>query len=122
MKRLCAYVGIGDGDSKGKHDRKHQSDDGLVDCCHHTIRCACCFLSPSPALVVQLLLLHCNTSYHVAAMYDYFLQHDCKSKVALLLMSPCSFCPCKHYALWLLKIAFVQSKRIKYATMGWPLR
>lgn len=28
--RLGAAVGMGDGDSEGKHDRKHQSDIGLL--------------------------------------------------------------------------------------------
>ena len=42
LEQLCAYVGIGDGDSEGKHDSKYQPNGGLVDCCQHNVRCACC--------------------------------------------------------------------------------
>ncbi len=74
MERSSAYVGIGDGDSEGEHDRKHQSDDGLVDCFHHTIRCAL-FLFVPPPFVVQLLHLDCTTNYHT---------HQCGYNVQLL--------------------------------------
>ena len=55
MQGLGAACGTGDGDSEGKHDRKHKSDIGLVDRGHHKIRCACClFASATTALASTL--------------------------------------------------------------------
>ncbi len=108
VERLCAYVGIEDGGSERKHDRKHQSDDGLVDSCHYIIRCADAFCAPL-GCAITACALQTVTPSHCAAMYNTFCSVIAYQKLRRL-MSPCSFCQCKHYALWLLKqLLFSQS-------------
>ncbi len=123
MERLSAYVGIGDGDSEGEHDRKHQSDMAWLIVFITQSGVLCFFLSLPPLLCSYCIwiALQIITPINAATTYNYFLQHDCIQNPRCL-MSLCSLCQFNHFALWLLEIAFVQSKHVKHATMGWSLR
>ena len=81
--RLCAAVGIGDGGSEGKHDRKHQSDMGLVDWCHHKIRCACCLFS-NPCFCNYCFCIDIAKQSKAVIIAVCFSRHECMSKAVLL--------------------------------------
>ena len=81
--RLGTAVGIGDGDSEGKHDRKHQSDIGLVGWCHHKIRFDC-YLFSFPCFCNYCFCIDIAKQSKAVIIAVCCSRHECMSEVVLL--------------------------------------
>lgn len=94
--RLGAAVGI----SEGKHDRKNQSDIGLIDWCHHKVRCACyVFHFSCVCNYCCCINIFCKDAQKQSSLLAVFLGVDACQK-SCSSMFPCSCCLRKHDATW----------------------